>query len=90
MLSRRLTNIVRKLAQTKTLPPFVVLSREVEDALTNNKPVIALESTIISHGMPFPQNLECAQKLESIILNRNVVPATIAFIDSKIHIGLTK
>lgn len=66
------------------------ISKPVEQALQNNQPVIALESTIIAHGMPFPQNLEVARKLEKIAKNNNVVPAYICLMDGKIKIGLNQ
>lgn len=61
----------------------------VQEALIHNKPIVALESTIISHGMPFPQNLETAIQLETEIKNSGAVPATIALMNGKIKIGLT-
>ena len=64
------------------------LSKQVKDAINNNKPVLALESTIISSGMPFPQNIQFQNKAEKICLDLGVVPATIAIIKGKIHIGL--
>ncbi|HRX45685.1 MAG TPA: pseudouridine-5'-phosphate glycosidase, partial [Acholeplasmataceae bacterium] len=62
---------------------------EVRLALENNQPVVALESTIISHGMPYPQNVEMAKKVEAIIRSEGAVPATIAIMNGKIKIGLT-
>ena len=59
---------------------FLKVSNEVLDAIANNKPVVALESTIISHGMPYPQNVETAQKVEQIVRENGAVPATIAII----------
>lgn len=67
---------------------FVVLNQEVKEALEQNKPVVALESTIISHGMPYPQNVEMANKVENIIREQGAVPATIAIMDGKIKVGL--
>ena len=64
------------------------LSKQVKDAINNDKPVLALESTIISSGMPFPQNIEFQKKAEKICLDLGVVPATIAIINGEIHIGL--
>ena len=64
------------------------LSKQVKDAFNNDKPVLALESTIISSGMPFPQNIQFQNKAEKICLELGVVPATIAIIKGKIHIGL--
>lgn len=63
-------------------------SAEVEKALANNQPVVALESTIISHGMPYPQNIAMAKKCEEIIRENGAVPATICLMDGKIKIGL--
>ena len=63
-------------------------SEEVRDAFTDGKPIVALESTIMTHGMPFPQNLETAFSVESIIREESVVPATIAILKGRIKIGL--
>lgn len=63
-------------------------SAEVQDALRAGKPVVALESTIITHGMPYPQNLETAQKVEEVVRSNGATPATIAVMDGKIHVGL--
>ena len=71
-----------------TLKKYVVISDEVQEALDNGKPVVALESTIISHGMPYPQNLETAKSVERIIREQGVVPATTAIINGKIRVGL--
>ncbi|HPG43708.1 MAG TPA: pseudouridine-5'-phosphate glycosidase, partial [Acholeplasmataceae bacterium] len=65
------------------------VKEEVRLALENNQPVVALESTIISHGMPYPQNVEMAKKVEAIIRSEGAVPATIAIMNGKIKIGLT-
>ena len=62
---------------------------EVEKALKENRPVIALESTIISHGMPYPQNVETAMKVESIIREHGGVPATVGLVDGVGVVGLT-
>ena len=64
------------------------ISKKVANAIQNNKPVIALESTIISHGMPYPQNIEVAKNLENIALENGVVPATICLMNGKIKVGL--
>ena len=53
----------------------------VSNALAKGKPVVALESTILSHGMPYPQNLECALKVEDVVRSNGAVPATIAILD---------
>jgi len=63
-------------------------SEEVRDALTDGKPLVALESTIMTHGMPFPQNLKTALSVESIIREESAVPATIAILKGRIKIGL--
>ena len=61
----------------------------VLDALKNNKPVVALESTIISHGMPYPKNVETALKVEQVIRDHGVIPATIGIIDGEPIVGMT-
>ena len=61
---------------------------EVREALNAGRPVVALESTIITHGMPFPKNLEMARDVEAAIREAGAVPATIALMDGRIHIGL--
>jgi len=66
------------------------LSKQVKKALNAGQPVLALESTIISSGMPYPQNIEFQQKAEKICFDLGVIPATIAIIKGKIHIGLEK
>ena len=63
-------------------------SDEVRNALDKGAPVVALESTIITHGMPFPQNLEMARKVEDVIRENGAVPATIAVLKGEIHVGL--
>jgi pseudouridine-5'-phosphate glycosidase len=65
-----------------------VLSPEVSKALDAGKPIVALESTIISHGLPRPRNLEAAKEFEEILRSSGVVPATIAILDGIPHIGL--
>ncbi len=67
---------------------FLEISEEVKDALNSSMPVVALESTIISHGMPYPQNLETALSLEKSVRKQGAVPATIAIIGGKIKVGL--
>ncbi len=70
--------------------PYLEVSKEVQQALAAGKPVVALESTIISHGMPYPQNVETALNVEQIIRENGAVPATIAIIGGKLKAGLTK
>lgn len=65
------------------------LSDEVSNALKNGKPVVALESTIISHGMPYPQNAQTALRCQEILRERGVTPATCAVIGGKLYAGLT-
>jgi pseudouridine-5'-phosphate glycosidase len=69
---------------------FFDFKDEVKEALENGKPVVALESTLISHGFPYPENLEVAGEMEEIIRGYGVVPATIAIIKGKIKVGLTR
>lgn len=68
---------------------YLSFSQEVIDAKEKGLPIVALESTIISHGMPYPQNVQTAREVEQIIRDKGAVPATIAIIDGKIKIGLT-
>ena len=69
---------------------YLDLSPEVAEALAVGKPVVALESTIISHGMPYPQNVETALRVEQTIRDGGAVPATIAVIGGRLKAGLTK
>ena len=64
--------------------------RRIKQALLENKPIVALESTIISHGMPYPENVETALKAEKVVCDNGAVPATIAIINGVITVGLTK
>jgi len=68
--------------------PGLTLTDEVARALADGTPVVALESTIISHGMPYPQNVQMATEVEQIISDGGAVPATIAILGGKPHIGL--
>lgn len=69
---------------------YLDIKEEVKAALAEGKPVVALESTIISHGMPFPQNLEMVHRCESLIRAQGAIPATIALMDGKIKVGLSE
>ena len=69
---------------------YLDVADEVKEALANNKPVVALESTIISHGMPYPKNVETALNVEKIIRENGAVPATIAIIGGRLKAGLSK
>jgi pseudouridylate synthase len=68
---------------------MIKLTEELKSAITQNRPVVALESTIIAHGMPFPQNLEMAQEVEQIIRDNGAIPATIAVINGELCAGLS-
>ncbi|PKK99028.1 MAG: pseudouridine-5-phosphate glycosidase [Tenericutes bacterium HGW-Tenericutes-2] len=68
---------------------YINISQEVKEALKNNKAVVALESTIISHGMPYPENVKMALNVEKITRAEGAVPATIAILDGVIKIGLS-
>jgi pseudouridine-5'-phosphate glycosidase len=72
------------------LPPHFVLLPDAGRALQFNNPVIALESTVVTHGLPRPQNLELARDMERIVRENGATPATIAVLDGEIHIGLTE
>ena len=72
------------------LHKYLDVSPEVKAAIDAGKPVVALESTIISHGMPYPQNVETALNVEKIVRENGVVPATIAIIKGKMTVGLTQ
>ncbi len=68
---------------------MISYSTEVQEAIEQKKPIVALESTIISHGMPYPQNVETAREVEQIVRDNGAVPATIALMDGEIKIGLS-
>ena len=65
------------------------ISKEVQEALKANKAVVALESTIISHGMPYPKNVETALRVEKVIRDHGAIPATIGIIDGEPVIGMS-
>lgn len=67
---------------------YLDIKTEVLEAINNNKPVVALESTIISHGMPYPKNVETAKRVEQIIRDGGAIPATIAIINGRIKVGI--
>ncbi|RMZ51871.1 pseudouridine-5'-phosphate glycosidase [Flavobacteriaceae bacterium PRS1] len=69
---------------------YLDINPEVENAIASNLPIVALESTIISHGMPYPQNKNTALHVEQIVRDYGAVPATIALIDGKLKVGLTE
>lgn len=67
---------------------YLSFSKEVQEAIKNNKPIVALESTIITHGMPYPDNVTMASEVSEIVRQNGACPATIAILDGKIKIGL--
>ena len=69
---------------------YLAFSEEVRCARADKRPIVALESTIISHGMPYPQNVQTAREVEQIVRDAGAVPASIAVVDSKIRIGLSE
>jgi len=71
------------------LLPYITLSDEVQTALQERRPLVALESTVIAHGLPYPANIEIAQAMEAAIRTEGAVPVTIGIQDGKIKIGLT-
>jgi pseudouridine-5'-phosphate glycosidase len=73
---------------TMTTSTFLQLNPEIESALAAGKPVVALESTVIAHGLPQPQNLDTAQRLEQIIRDEGATPATIAVLKGRLWVGL--
>lgn len=70
--------------------PQLHIAPEVQQALAEKKPVVALESTIIAHGMPYPQNVETALAVEQAVRENCAVPATVAILNGQCHVGLTK
>ena len=67
---------------------LITFSKEIKEAIRKNIPIVALESSIISHGMPYPHSLEMVKEIENIIRDRGARPATLAILDGKINIGL--
>ena len=72
------------------LEKYLKISPEVKEAFVNNNQVVALESTIISHGMPYPKNAETALECEQIIWDAGAIPATIAIIKGVLCVGLSR
>src|SRR5512140_2628777 len=68
---------------------YIIRSPEVVRASKERAPIVALESTVITHGLPYPQNLELARDMESVVRRAGAVPATIAVVDGKIKVGLS-
>jgi pseudouridine-5'-phosphate glycosidase len=71
------------------LIPYMDINPEVKSALEQNRPVVALESTLITHGLPAPENIEVAQRIEAEVRQNGAVPATIAVLKGRITVGLT-
>src|SRR3989454_888789 len=69
---------------------FIQVSHEVSSALAMSRPIVALESTVIAHGLPQPHNLETAQRLEQIVREEDATPATIAVLNGKLCLGLDR
>ncbi|GFY61286.1 pseudouridine-5'-phosphate glycosidase [Trichonephila inaurata madagascariensis] len=69
---------------------FFKFSEEVSQSLSNNKPIVALESTVITHGLPYPENLKSVCQMEDIVRQGNATPAVIGVIQGNIHIGMNK
>ncbi|WP_105619939.1 pseudouridine-5'-phosphate glycosidase [Vallitalea okinawensis] len=72
------------------LEKYLDIHPRVKEALDQNKPVVALESTIISHGMPYPENVKTALEVEKIITDKGAIPATIAIINGRLKVGLSE
>ena len=68
---------------------YLEISPEVQNAIDNKLPIVALESTIISHGMSYPKNVDTALKAQNVVRENGAVPATIAIINGKLKVGLT-
>ena len=71
------------------MPELINITAEVADAVRDRRPVVALESTVIAHGLPRPQNLQTAQRLQEIVREAGAVPATIGIIDGQLTVGLS-
>jgi pseudouridine-5'-phosphate glycosidase len=79
---------VGSLRETMPKQPFLAVSPEVSDTLASGSAVVALESTIITHGMPYPQNLQMAGEVEAIVRAAGATPATVALMDGQVRVGL--
>src|SRR5437588_7089537 len=73
----------------QNLSNYLTISSEVQDALAAGRPVVALESTVISHGLPYPANLEIARAMEAAIREEGAVPATVGLCDGRVVVGLS-
>lgn len=81
---------LNRISDQVTQRPWLVIGREVREALANGKGVVALESTIITHGMPFPANFETALAVEQVVRDNGAIPATIAIMNGVVHVGLSR
>ncbi|GMT32491.1 hypothetical protein PFISCL1PPCAC_23788 [Pristionchus fissidentatus] len=88
-ISSRLLSSSRPSSSSSALNDRLVVSEEIRAAQNDGVGVVALESTVITHGLPFPTNFETGQSLEKVVRDNGAVPATIALIDGKIRVGLT-
>src|SRR5690606_22297852 len=68
---------------------YLTIGPEIKKALAEGRPVVALESTIITHGMPYPQNLEMASRVEAVVRDNGAIPATIAIMDGRFAVGVS-
>ena len=71
-----------------TIKDYLSVAPEIQQAIDEGRPVVALESTILSHGMPYPENLEFAHNVEKIVRGEGAIPATTAIIGGKLKVGL--
>ena len=78
-----------KSAHCKLIKHMINTSKRVQDAIHDKRPVVALESTIISHGLPYPQNIEIALEIEKAVEHHGATPATIAILDGEVKVGLS-
>ncbi len=76
-------------ARAPAPPSFLAVSADVQRALRDSLPIVALESTVITHGLPYPQNAQLARDMESAVRRGGAMPATVALMDGKIRVGLT-
>ena len=72
----------------KNKPNVINISPDINKALRLHQPIVALESTVLTHGLPFPENLQLASDIEKVVLENNAIPATIALLKGKVQIGL--
>lgn len=83
------STVNRLRSSARNLSSRLLVNPEVQAALTNGDPIVALESTIVAHGMPYPQNYQVAREVEEILRSKNVIPATIAVRDGVGRVGLS-